>query len=272
MLGANAQSWQPRLHALVAAGLVDAGWSQARVAAAIGTTQSSVSRWLTRPPPALLTAKDDAAVDGAAVSLVDQLIRTGVPSGLLTVSLTSMEAGCDWSVEMRLSAVADGDAHERAGLLSALSRLVSDMPVIPAAIRPAVGINVAVCTSTATDQADVAAFRGRLLMGDGSSINRSPPDFGASKHLSGILLGLRRGGAVAAAIINLRPPEDEVIETFATDLGLTLAAAPRGVAVRPADMLLDSGDFGWEPSLYITAPDLLSLGQRIRGMIGHCAV
>ena len=54
--------------------------------------------------------------------------------------------------------------------------------------QPAIGMNVAACTSEAQDIEDVAAFPGRLWIINDQIKYLSMPEFGASYHLAGVLL------------------------------------------------------------------------------------
>jgi predicted fused transcriptional regulator/phosphomethylpyrimidine kinase len=267
-LGVHAQVWLPRLHIVITNGLVEKGWPQDQIAQLLGTTQSTISRWLKRPIPSM-SREDDFIVDTAATRILDELIRYGSPIRPLSLTISSNKPDPDWSVELSLTTLAEGSAVERSSLLSSLTRIANDLPTIPAVVCPAVGINIAACTSTAFDRGDVAAFPGRLLTGTGEVTNRIPPDFGASRHLAGILLNLHSVGSDATAIINLRPPRIEVIHRYLLKEQLTINEAPRGISEKPADLLLDTGDFGWEPALYITAANLTSLAVRLDAFIDY---
>jgi predicted fused transcriptional regulator/phosphomethylpyrimidine kinase len=60
-----------------------------------------------------------------------------------------------------------------------------------------------------------------------------------------------------------------VIHRYLLKEQLTINEAPRGISEKPADLLLDTGDFGWEPALYITAANLTSLAVRLDAFIDY---
>jgi predicted fused transcriptional regulator/phosphomethylpyrimidine kinase len=282
VLGVNAQSWLPRLHQKIATGLIENGWSQAAVAEVLATTQSTVSRWLTRPSTALRDSSDDDAIDDVANRIVEELLRHGAPSGSISFDFTVQgDSESSWSANFNLETNAKGDSRDRPRILSELTRFGHRLPNIPSRLNPAVGINVAAAISTANDRADIAAFPGRLLLGNGRLLSKNQPKFGASKHLSGILLRLREleendrrdqfsFREKSSAIINLKPPEGDVIEAYANEFDLAMIAAPKGICDEPADLLIDRGDFGWEPSLYIVADSVKTLRHRLEALIEQC--
>jgi predicted fused transcriptional regulator/phosphomethylpyrimidine kinase/predicted transcriptional regulator len=255
------------LHAAVASELLQSGWSQNQVAEVIGTTQSSVSRWVTRPPTSLECLADEEEIDRAAAEIVAHLLRNGSPDGGMSITITTNNT---LVTEFAISCIVQGEAGERARVPSELMRAVSGMPLIPDILRPAVGINLAACISNATESGDVAAFPGRLRVGAEGMLADHPPAFGVSRHLAALLLRLRSEGSDATAIVNLRPPRRELIQQFCSNCGLSLTLAPRGQPAAVADLLLDEGDFGWEPSLYLTAPSVGTLVERIGSLIEMC--
>jgi predicted fused transcriptional regulator/phosphomethylpyrimidine kinase len=78
------------------------------------------------------------------------------------------------------------------------------------------------------------------------------------------------------AILNLRPPtldgmvDQGDINYISDELEYKLAFAPKG-ELEPTsgrvDIILDEGAFGWEPSLYILAPNAMDLIDRTHAII-----
>lgn len=266
MLGVNAQLWQTRLHAGISRQLSANGWSQEQISQTLGTTQSSVSRWLTRPLATLEAAGDELAIDTAAKEISDNLTKFGPPTSPLTFTVQSSGIS-QWSTTLSLSTSATGERGERAQIISSLHQFATSFPAIPENLKPAVGINVAVATSDATSRQDVAAFQGRLLIDKEIQTSRTPPRFGVSRHLSDLILRLRQLGGDVGAIMNLKPCPSEQLEQFVHKQNLSLVRAPRGEPHQLGDFLLDEGDFGWEPSLYITAKDVEQLFQRLENLL-----
>ncbi len=267
MLGVNAQLWQQRLHANISTSLIKSGWSQTDISDVLGTTQSTVSRWVSKPVASLDSAADEESVDRAAAQISDYLIQHGLPPQSVTLTL-STPSDEKWSTELSLNTITVGEMGERRRIISRLQEFVASLPEIPTILLPAVGVNVAASTSSAAVREDVAAFPGRLLLNRDIPPTRAPARFGVSRHLSQVLLTQKRLGSSARAIINLKPPDLENLQRIADTSALTLCTAPKGVSSVAADLLLDEGDFGWEPSLYITAETIERLLIRLKEFIG----
>ena len=133
-------------------------------------------------------------------------------------------------------------------------------------------MNVAACTSDALDKEDVAAFPGRLWIINDQIKYMSMPEFGASKHLAGVLLKARSHGSKATAILNLALPEKYIkkIKNVTKKLDLVAASAPKSVpgnTSKDAHILIDEGDFGWVPTLYVLAANPIELIDRAHLLI-----
>jgi predicted fused transcriptional regulator/phosphomethylpyrimidine kinase len=61
---------------------------------------------------------------------------------------------------------------------------------------------------------------------------------------------------------------EQMLQIMAQKVGLRFATAPRGIPTSSADILFDRGDFGWEPSIYLLAPALEILVQRVDTLVG----
>lgn len=269
MLGVNAQAWQSRLHVGIASGLDQAGWSQTKIANTLGTTQSTVCRWFARPTTNLATRTDEVAIDAAARSIVEKLCRDGLLTGGLRISVEGEGiSGEDWRASFTVSTSPNDDAAERDNLLSEMVAIVSDLPQLPTSLKPAVGVNIAACTENCSGASDVVAFQGRLRLDSGTLHSDQPPSFGASGHLCEVLLALRTLGGTASAIANFRPPSQLAVQGFTERHGFSCTTAPKGIPEAVADILLDEGDFGWEPSLYVTGRGLHDLSKRLHALFG----
>ena len=84
----------------------------------------------------------------------------------------------------------------------------------------------------------------------------SSPKFGASSHLSELLIDLRKSGSNALVIINLR--WDPIISELLNNLDVNSIKLIRdgdslsvSTQVLDAEALIDEGGYGFEPSLYI---------------------
>jgi predicted fused transcriptional regulator/phosphomethylpyrimidine kinase len=238
----------PRVRAAAAHHLAAAGWSQARIAQALGLSQAMVSRHLAAPAPA-----DDPLVRRLADELVAELKQPG--SGAAT--------SCDTIALVRPGAGADALQD----LLAAERLLLADPPL---RLMPQIGLNVARARPDADGPAAVASFPGRLVEAGGRVVSPAPPAFGASGHLARCLLALRaqEGGAGLHALASVRGGAD--VASAARRLGWAVAALERDTADRDGDAeaafrracraplaqaLHDPGAVGIEPCLYIPARD-----------------
>lgn len=272
MLGPDGDIWVQRFSMVLARELSAAGWNQDEIAASMGTTQSRISRLAGRDLPTLSGTADDQAVDTAARQLATGL-STQAPgirplSQRVEISFTCEAAGTR-TIGFDLTGQTIDVASERDTVLEGLHAVIERLHF--RRIRdwvPEVGLNIAACTHGEVERiTDVAAFPGRLAVVNGRLRAYSDARFGASQHLAATLLDLReKGGIHTHALLNMRAPDTVALESVAAKEHLSLARAPRGRPEAVADLLLDEGDFGWEPTLYVTAeaiPDLAARTNRL---------
>ncbi len=266
MFGPNGQSWLARLHSIIASKLTDNGWSQGQISELLGTTQSTVSRWSTRPHTPLESPEDEIAIDKFANEIVSKLVSVGAPTSTMTISV---EIGgiSPWAASTSIATTSVGEKGDRARIISSLHQFAANLSEIPIELLPAVGTNIAVATEGAKTRQDVAAFPGRLIMNSRFQKSLIPPQFGSSKHLSALLLRLKELGGHSKAIIHLKPCSANQLKKFVESQELSLGYVPKGEVSEVADVLLDEGDFGWEPSLYITAKDTEELFHRLETLL-----
>ena len=141
---------------------------------------------------------------------------------------------------------------------------------------PAVGMNIAACLPDAKEASEVAAYPGRMTLVDNVLRRHETPELGASNHLAHVLLQARSVDPEKSAILNLRPPtldgmvDQGDINYISDELDYKLGLAPRGNLQHHEgrlDIILDEGAFGWEPSLYILAPNPMDLIDRAHAII-----
>ena len=269
----------------LARALAAQGVKQARIATLLGASQGMVSRYLRqplRPVPSPQRAHVEAFVTEVARYLragaeLDQLVdaslemvvRTPVRSPTLRREGSRVEA----LFRLELAEEAWQRQEALADLQAAVTRLEGDR-FLP--LAPQVQLNIGRATDDATDPADVASVPGRVTNVRGRLLALAPPEFGASHHLSRVLLAVRQhrpdlravlnvrfGPDVAAAVKTARLPLRTLSrrgtaaagtdgdEALAVALG-ALAAPSKGGASPLA--LADPGAFAIEPCLYLFAP------------------
>jgi len=271
MLGEDGTKWLDRLQMQVARSLQAQGWSQQNISQMIGMTQSTISRQRGRPLPKLKGSADESVVDGWATEMTQLLSNLG-PEAKLKQQRYVIEFLFDDGRNIRFDKILTGTdldrGQARAGLLRRLEWITQRF-VIPKIEKwqPAIGMNVAACTNDALDINDVAAFPGRLWIINDQIKYLSMPEFGASRHLAGVLLKARSFGSNATAILNLALPKkfNKKIKTVAKNLDLITAFAPKSTpdnSSKDAQILIDEGDFGWVPTLYVLATNPIELIDR----------
>ena len=280
MLGQVGSRWMDRLHQQLAKELKVNGWSQMDIAKALGTTQSTVSRQIMKPVTELGASADETTIDGWARELAQSLNQFGTAANIVRQRLIfEFQLGGNQALRYDKTLTGldlDNDQSSRALLRRldwATSRL--DLRRIKD-YMPAVGMNIATCTSDANSPADVAAYPGRMTLVDNVLRRHETPEFGASKHLAEMLLQAMAVDGEKTAILNLRPPtldgmvDQGDINYISDELDFALGLAPKGV-LEPhdgrLDIILDEGAFGWEPSLYILGPNPMDLIDRTHAII-----
>ena len=280
MLGQNGDVWLSRLHMQLARELRGQGWSQMNIAAMLGTTQSTISRQYQKPVTSLSGSADELTVDGWAKEIAGGLLSVGQNEELLRQRFI-VEFQFTGNQVLRFDKTLTGldlevDQNEHAlirRLEWAIGRLDARtvMPVLPN-----VGMNIAACLQTAKTVDEVAAVPGKITSVDGELRTHGKPQFGSSKHLADMLLEAKKIDNAKSAIINIRPPGDyegtdiDSVQEACNQLGWSLADADRnGIehSESEVDVILDIGDFGWEPSLYVLGASPLEVVDRCHTLV-----
>ena len=261
MLGEVGDKWLSRLHQNVAKDLRTKGWSQTEIADALGSTQSTISRQMQKPPMALNSSADEATIDGWSHELSLALNSMGPEAHVVRQRLV-VEFQFTGNNTVRYDKTLTGldleEGQEQRALLRRLEWAAGRLDVrrIEQSI-PAVGLNIASCSKGATSTSDVAAFPGRITLVEGELRHHETPSFGSSNHLASVLIDSHSIDSSKVSIINIRPPlsgsavNTARVEKMCKQLGYNFSLAPKGkVSSQESkiDVLLDEGDFGWEPT------------------------
>ncbi|MBT61518.1 MAG: hypothetical protein CMA63_08235 [Euryarchaeota archaeon] len=280
MLGEVGDKWIGRLQQHVAKDLRTNGWSQTEIADILGSTQSTVSRQMQKTPIELKASADEATIDGWGHELSQALSSMGPGAKVLRQRLV-VEFQFTGNNTLRFDKTLTGmdlDAgQEQTALLRRLEWAAGRLDVrrIEQAI-PAVGLNIASCNVGASEPSDIAAFPGRITLVDGVLRHHETPSFGSSKHLANLLLAVHSLDESKTAVLNIRPPTEsgavktELIQRACEQLGFTFSFAPKAKvdeSIGRYDVLLDVGDFGWEPTTYVCAHNALELVDRTHQLI-----
>ena len=280
MLGDTGDAWLTRLHMQLARELRGQGWSQMNIAAMLGTTQSTISRQYQKAIARLSGSADELTVDGWAKEIAGGLLSVGQSEELLRQRFI-VEFQFTGNQVLRFDKTLTGldlevDQNEHAlirRLEWAIGRLDSRL-IMP--VLPKVGMNIAACLNSASTTDDVAAVPGKITEVGGELRTHGKPTFGSSKHLAQMLLEVRKSDSAKSAIINIRPPGDfegtdiDMVQEACHQLNWELADADRGGLEDSSsviDVVLDIGDFGWEPSLYVLGTSPLDVVDRCHTLI-----
>jgi predicted fused transcriptional regulator/phosphomethylpyrimidine kinase/predicted transcriptional regulator len=290
------ESFLPTYRSMLAAALRDRGLTQQEVAAALGLSQSAVSKYAQGG-----VARTEAVeTDDRVRDLVER-----VADGLASGEMTRVQALAETEVLIRR--LADGDLlarlheesmpdlaeaggldlHDPEGTVLTAERVRSSVDRAlraltaasgVAALVPAVGSNVVECLPDARGVEDVAGVPGRIVDVKGRPTVPADPEFGVSGHVAGVLLAARAAGADARAAVNVR--YDPAFVERLTDAGLVAVAfdpaADRGDvadaveraladrAVGDRFALYQTGAVGVEPILYVLGPDAPTAVRTVR--------
>ena len=278
MLGDTGLQWAERLHQQLAKELKARGWSQTDIADLIGTTQSTVSRQLTKPTQSLPASSDEVVVDDWAHELAESLNRLGPRTEVIRHRIVlelTMSNNQTLRYDKTLSGLHMDDNQAMQAVLRRLEWATARFDVKRLeGYMPAVGLNVAASNGIVTSPQNVAAYPGRMTVVDGRLHRHDTAVFGASTHLANLLIQAQGNDPSIGAIMNIRPPmldgmvDRGDIDYISDELGFSVGLSVRGT-IQSTDenitLLIDEGDFGWEPSMYI-------LGKTPADLVDRCHV
>ena len=226
--------------------LSDEGWTQSNLGKSLGVSQVMAGNYL-HTLPTHYSEPIESNLQEAAVSLAEILKAGDASQWTLKIVVDNQDLVINFPVQ---------DSREKAlvKIAEMRKRLESILPLL----TPQVRVNIAIATNDAIDSSGIAAFPGRLTPIGGRARPLSSPKFGASSHLSELLLDLRKLGSMASVIINLR--WDSIISELLDTLDLTSVKLIRNgdrlsinETTLGAEALIDEGGYGFEPSLYIVS-------------------
>lgn len=285
----------PALRILVAKELRNKGLSQLRIAELLGVTQAAVNGYLKKRGEEALgllagfglseEEAHDLAKLLANLSLISPVEATFALYHYWSKLLSRGQACNEHIAQFRQLATCDvclnkGRAVHRFDLeedevltnLKRAVRLLESSPLFPSLI-PEVFTNVVMARAGAQSLEDVAGIPGRIARFKGGVKVGGEPEFGVSRHMASVLLAALAVDPTKRACLNIK--YEPRIEGLLTPLGYScfrtirgqekgamnedrvLARIRRTVAEKGAvpDVLVDEGDVGIEPMMYIFAED-----------------
>ncbi len=280
MLGEVGSKWLDRLHQDVAKDLRSKGWSQSEIAEILGSTQSTISRHIQKPTIELYSSADEAMIDAWSSELSQALNSIG-PSGEVVRQRLVVEFQFNPNHTIRFDKTLTGldldRGQEQTALLRRLEWAIGRLdPKRIVDVIPAVGMNIASCNNGARNISEVAAFPGKISIVGNKLRHHETPRFGVSNHLANILLQSHIMNDAKTSIININPMasnskvDESRIKKLCQQLGYSFSTASKGKISgnhTKLDVILDSGDFGWEPNMYILAHNPLELIDRTHQIV-----
>jgi len=131
-------------------------------------------------------------------------------------------------------------------------------------ILPKIKINIAMAKKDARDSEDVASFLNGLIVADDKVISHNGIRFGKSKHLSSLILNLKKrvniNSIMNIAYVKSLKNTNFKVGYFTKDYNL------KGI-LKDVDILLHKGDFGIEPCAYVLGSDAVDVSNKVLRII-----
>ena len=282
------QAFLPAMRQLVAARLRSQGLSQSKISGLLGTTQASVSLYLSSNPVKAYSAlsrfamsREDA--DARAALLADS-VKAGSAEGVgalhsIWVGILGSGSACGYHRDLYPS-LADcdvcvkefgGRGGARTELISGVSEAVRMIEGSPEFVNvmPEVSVNIAFAAANASSPADVVAIPGRIVRVKDRAKAMLPPEAGVSAHMSKVLLMVKERRKGLRACMNLRYDRrmaevmrkrhlrtitiGEYSRHGAEDATAEALRRRLASSSEPFDAVIDAGASGIEPNVYVFA-------------------
>src|SRR3989339_752262 len=230
------------------------GMSQSAIAMAFGISQPMVSKCLQAPE-----AKSSGDMQRRARRLAS-LARAGRLHSYTLFSSEAFASGNEYAVIAKGSSMDD----ERMAVLEAVSLAVDKLRGKDcSSVLPKVKVNIAMAVARPQSAKDVAAITSGLIFSKGYLQQSLEPEFGASSHLSMVLLEVRKKFPNLSSVMNVR--YDSAIPKKARQHQLIAQVMSNKFILSGGrecpDIAFHKGAFGIEPCSYLlgnTASEVIS--------------
>jgi predicted fused transcriptional regulator/phosphomethylpyrimidine kinase/predicted transcriptional regulator len=274
----------PNIRGILAHTLRKKGFSQSKIAFVLGVSQAAVSYYLSKHPTNYAEALRSYGVPREETeTLINSIVAAasegpeGATRALMNGWQRLLTSGTLCQLHRKIYPEL-GDCTicitkptisfiEREGIIRDIERAVLLIERSPELLKvyPEVSINVALAREGASSLEDVAAIPGRIVRINDRLVAVGKPEFGASKHLASILLGVTRVNPLKRAVINIRlvPGLEEAAKRlglkFAKTQAKQLARTEEEVVFsvielvsseKDLDLVIDEGGLGLEPAVY----------------------
>jgi len=276
----------PNLKRELARDLYDSGLSQAEISRKLAVSQAMVSKYLDggeeqelpeelRSEVAVLKnelaalLETDAPMHETVLALCQGCFRIRERGVMCLVH--SME-NCNACTRLRYGDLTEDKRTVVEDIKGALKLLESNDV---SALAPQVSMNIAQAIGGAKTKMDVASIPGRISFVRGKPVAPLLPEFGASQHLSELLLAL--GNSKHKAVINIKLDKD-VEKALGRSSLKTVTFDRKGKKdlfrfakenAAECDVILDHGDFGIEPCTYVLGQSAVDASRKIILLMGE---
>jgi predicted fused transcriptional regulator/phosphomethylpyrimidine kinase/predicted transcriptional regulator len=264
----------PEMRKRVAKRLKENGWAQSEIAKAVGVSQPMVSRYLSSEIEGF-SKEIDKKMEEAIEEIVNVMLSGGTEPEIISIicdfCFYTREAGllCELhpveGCRVCMNLRSGGKAMERRKLMDEFmgALRVLEGKISPKLI-PEVRINLAAALPNARRKEEVLAVPGRLVEIKGELKALMEPEFGASRHMSEILLKSMESRKDVGAVVNIAFNDD--VRRALDSLGMRYRefdgeSIPEGW---DSYCLLDSGGYGREPCLYIFGKNSVEVAEKVR--------
>ena len=139
-------------------------------------------------------------------------------------------------------------------------------------LTPEVRINIAMSVKNPKSYLEIAALPGRMIEIKGKLKRVSDPEFGASKHMSGILFNLMKKYPKKRAVLNLRYDKKfkEALESLFSIFYIKRKTGEEKLKklieerYEGEDCIVDPGAFGIEPCTYVLGETAVDAVEKVR--------
>jgi hypothetical protein len=252
------------------------GYSQSRAAELLGITQAMVSKYASGAIKRLDDPIQDD-IDALAREIAEVLEQPGEGTRLLcsrclswreSLKLCGLHKSESDIEECRACLNLGRQSNPRNMVLHTISRAVEmliDENIVE--LIPQVRSNIAMCIPDPAGPQDVASVPGRLIVVRGRLVSPTDPEFNASRHTTDFLLRIHEFVPAIRSLLNIRHSPE--IVAVCRGLGMSVYLAVRrgerldiGGIDEHTDCIVDEGDFGIEPCIYLLGADALDVARK----------
>jgi predicted fused transcriptional regulator/phosphomethylpyrimidine kinase len=227
----------------IARGLHKIGKTQAEISKMLNITQPMVSKYLSEKNP----AQEDRKTTEKIIAMIKK-------NKSISFSCIATPKPIPANQEYFIATAEHIQSNEKSGIINALVEAAESLREKNlSGLLPEVKVNIAFCTKDAKSKSDVASFPSGLVFSKNYLKTYLEPEFGTSRHLSEILLYVRKINPGMQCVMNIKY-SNVVLEKikkakfayafFNEDYKLDKSA-------KNFDILAHKGGFGIEPTTYI---------------------